>query len=140
VQASVPNHWIYIITIGLPMIGILITALIFHIKDGGNLSLKSLRKSFRYNNMDKQKILYTVGLILFLLVSGGILGITAKFLADTFPNLLPQYLPLPSDPQNPGIIPKEMLGTSIVGNYAFLAAYIAVVVINVIGEEFWWRG
>jgi membrane protease YdiL (CAAX protease family) len=37
-------------------------------------------------------------------------------------------------------VPTEFLGIALRGNWGMALVYLAILVLNIVGEEFWWRG
>jgi membrane protease YdiL (CAAX protease family) len=66
---------------------------------------------------------------------------TAAWLASVLPLPLPEGLPHALDPRVAKTsIPTEFLGVGLRGNWGMALVYLVILALNIVGEEFWWRG
>jgi membrane protease YdiL (CAAX protease family) len=109
--------------------------------EGRRLSWDALKRRFRVLALSKEEWLWTAGLLI-VYVGGQILLLpTAGWLASVLPLPLPEGLPPAIDPQVAKTsIPAEFLGVPLRGNWGMALVYLAILVFNIVGEEFWWRG
>jgi membrane protease YdiL (CAAX protease family) len=95
--------------------------------------------------MDRTDWLWTLGLLLFMLVSAGFLTFTAKWLLSFEFMPFPDYYP---NALNPALrqeamdiaLPTEFIGMSLAGNWWILPLMELSLIIATLGEELWWRG
>ena len=64
-----------------------------------------------------------------------------RWLASVLPIPLPEGLPHALDPRVAKTsIPTDFLGVPLRRNWGITVVYLAILLCNIVGEEFWWRG
>ncbi len=114
--------WPYLIRIGTPAIvsfafimyvplaSLLIVSLLAFLIEGNKMSWANLKNRFRLKPMKEREWLWTIGLIIFAIISYGGLSFTAKWLASIQIFSPPDFLPPIVDPRVEQIlIPKEFM-------------------------------
>jgi membrane protease YdiL (CAAX protease family) len=140
-RAGLPLFWNYMLTV-VGMFPLLLgAALVAYRLEGRKLSWRGLKRRFRIYRLSREEWLWTVGLLV-VFVGGQVLWMpTAGWLASVLPLPLPEGLPHALDPRVAKTsVPSEFLGLGLRGNWGAALAYLAILVLNIVGEEFWWRG
>lgn len=132
------NFYVSLVT---PLILLLTASLVAYKLEGNNFDLPSFVARFRLKKMEKKDWIYT--LILFLvmgLIQTG-LSFTSKWLIQ-FEFFSPPAFLLPAvDPRlDNSFISDTFMGYPLKGQWWILIVYLSVLVFNIVGEEFWWRG
>ena len=141
IKAGILEMVSFVIIIYVPMATLFIASLIAFLIEGNKMSWTNLSKRFRLNPMKKREWLWTIGLTLFLIISYGGLSFTAKWLASIPLFSPPDFLPPIVDPRiEQAIISKEFMGILLKGQWWIVFAYLGGLLLNIFGEEFWWRG
>ena len=124
-----------------PMMLMFLAAFVAYRLEGNPLLWSQVKERFRLKPLKGKDWLWTVGLAGVYI--GGYFSLlpTAKWLAS-FPAFAPPaFIPSIVDPRvTEAGIPSELLGIQLQGNWWILAVYFLVLVFNISGEEFWWRG
>ena len=131
----------YSLGLGLPLAGLVIASLVALRLEGYPLTWPALRERFRLHPMTGRDWLWTlVGFVVQMAIWFGLQQATARLVAaDLIP--IPNTLPAFIDPRNTvdAALYSEAAG-GLQGNWGFLLTTAAVLVANILGEEFWWRG
>ena len=94
--------------------------------------------------MSKTDWLWTLGLLIFMVVTAGGLSFTSAWILsfDFIP--FPDYWPADMKPSQGGMenmtLPSEFMGMPLAGNWWILPAMGGSLIIATLGEELWWRG
>jgi membrane protease YdiL (CAAX protease family) len=132
----------YFVGIGVPLTAMLLTSLIAYRIDGYRMNWAELKVRFRLYRMDRRSWLWVGGILLVMILGIGLLSQVEQLLIDE--GLMPVSTGLPAflDPRNP-VPPRlafdEAFG-GLKGNWFGLGVFAVLLVINILGEEFWWRG
>jgi membrane protease YdiL (CAAX protease family) len=140
-RAGLSLFWNYMLTV-VGMLPLLLgAALVAYRLEGRALSWDDLKRRFRVRGLSRQEWMWTAGLLI-VYVGGQILLLpTAGWLASVLRLPLPEGLPHAIDPRVAKTsIPTEFLGLPLPGNWGMALVYLAILVLNIVGEEFWWRG
>ena len=140
-RAGVPQLWNYTVSLAGVFPLLLAAALIAYRIEGHPLSWLALKRRFRLAEMGGREWLWTAGLLI-VFVGGQILLMpTARWLVSVLPLPVPAGLPHAIDPRVVRTsIPTEFLGVPLRGNWAVALWYSVILGLNIIAEEFWWRG
>jgi len=68
----------------LPMIALITSSIIAYQHEGNIMTWIEFKKRFRLDKMDGRSWLWTLGLMLFMIISAGLLSFTARWLASSF--------------------------------------------------------
>ena len=140
-HAGIPVAWNFTFTVYGMFLLLLMASFIALRLEGRGLTIKEITARFRIHPLSKNDWNWTVGLIFVYVFGQVLLSPTAKWLSDVFPFPLPDSLPAAVDPRIPQTtIPTEFLGVPLKGNIGILFLALAILLFNVFGEEFWWRG
>ena len=136
----------YNIALDIPLAIMLIMSLVAYRKEGNPISWPAFRDRFRLNRMERKGWLWTIGLFFFMLITAGalsalILSITPGLIEKgvlTIPESTPSFI----DPRIPQGLEsmKNQMGAQSVGNWSLLGLTFFSLILNVLGEEFLWRG
>ncbi len=140
-EAGVPLFWNYMISVvGMFPLLLSLSLLAFRI-DMGPLSWTGIKRRFRIHPLSKSDWQWTLGLILVFVGGQLILMPTSTWLANNLSFPFPEWLPPALDPRVAKTsIPSEFLGIPLKGRWDIAVAYIVILILNIFGEEFWWRG
>jgi membrane protease YdiL (CAAX protease family) len=140
-RAGVPLFWNYMLTV-VGMFPLLLgAALAGHWLEGRRLSWRDLKRRFRVYRLSRKEWLWTPGLLVVFVGGQVLLMPTARWLASTLPLPLPEGLPHALDPRvAKTAVPIEFLGVGLRGNWGMALVYLLILGLNIVGEEFWWRG
>lgn len=136
----------YMIALDVPLGIMLITSLVAYWKEGNPINWPSLRDRFRLKPMDRKGWIWTFGLFVFMLVTAGalsslLLPLTSGLIDNgllTIPENTPSYID-PSIPQSLESL-KSQIGVESIGNLSLVLLTIFSLILNILGEEFLWRG
>jgi len=141
IRGGMLPYYAYSIGLGLPLTGLLVASLVALRLEGYPLTWRALTSRFRLRRMRSRDWAWTLGLfaaqmavwfghqlLTSALIRGGLFPI---------PDLLPDFI----DPRNAvdAALYAEATG-GLAGNWTFLLTTTAVLAVNILGEEFWWRG
>ncbi len=129
----------YFILFYAPFFLLFATAVIFYKHDIRKLSWESFKDYFRLTTLDKKALFWTIGLILFWLVSYFGLGFTQKIIAEIPLFSPPAFFPPEINPLKK-MVTGELMGTPLKGNYWIIIVYIIGWFFNIFGEELLFRG
>ncbi len=122
----------------IPSLLLLLTAVIAMRLDGYALSWSVFRERFRFRHVSWRAWLWIAGGAIFALVGEQLLAFSARILV-----VIPLFTPPPYlSFLNPAFhqATASFLGVPLLGNWAFLAIFTSLIVVQVAAEECWWRG
>jgi len=140
-RAGVSLFWNTMLTV-VGMFPLLLgAALVAYRLERRTLSWNDLRHRFRIRRLSTREWMWTAGLLI-VFVGGQLLLIpTSRWLASVLPIPLPEGLPHALDPRVAKTsIPTDFLGVPLRRNWGMVVVYLAILLFNIVGEEFWWRG
>lgn len=132
--------WSFIISYGIPLL-ILLVATFFFVAREGNLQHWRIR--LRLNRLTGKQILWCLGLFALSFLLTGLLIPTAKYIASMSFLMPPDFLPDVLNPNKtvPGKALTTFMGVSLKGAYwVVLVYFIFLTLLNILGEELWFRG
>ena len=124
-----------------PLVLLFVAALVAYRLDANQPTWAGLFERYRIQPIRGRDWYWTAGLV--LLFVGGQLTLlpTAAWLAESLPLPLPSVLPPAIDPRvAQSAVPTEFFGVPLQANYWIAVMYLAMLFINIFGEELWWRG
>jgi membrane protease YdiL (CAAX protease family) len=135
----------YSLALLIPLVLMLITSLVALRIEGYPVNWTSIKERFRLRRMDRTDWLWTIGSIIVMMIGAGIFGVLDTLLIDKgiipLPNKIPTSLLDPTvDPKNLLNVLTAALGSNYKGNWGLVVSQIILLVFNIFGEEFWWRG
>jgi membrane protease YdiL (CAAX protease family) len=140
-RARVPLLWNYTITFAGMFLLLLVAALVAHRLEGRPLSWQGLVRRFRIGPLTRSDGLWTAGLLIVYVGGQLLLAPTRRWLATALPLRLPEGLPHVLDPRVvQASVPSELVGVRLRGNWAMALWHAVVLSLNIVSEEFWWRG
>ena len=136
----------YMISLDIPLGIMLIASLVAYWKEGNSVSWPALRDRFRLKPMERKGWIWTFGLFVFMLGTAGalsalMLSITPGLIENgllVIPENTPSYID-PRIPQNFESL-KSQMGSESIGNWSLVLLTIFSLILNILGEEFLWRG
>lgn len=134
-------YYAYAIGLGLPMLGMLIASLIAYRLEGNPWTWSAFTARFRYLPLTGKDWLLTIAIFAAeMLIYMAISRITAAVIASgKVP--LPANLPAFINPRT--VFAQDALDTAmggLRGNWLALILNFLLLIVNVVGEELWWRG
>ena len=141
IRRGVLSYYAYAAGLGLPLLVMLIAALVVYRVEGNPMRWQSLMERFRYRSMTTRDWLWTGGIFAVQLLIYSQFARLTRVLIDRDVILLPKALPAFVDPRT--VFTTETLDSALGGlrgNWMVLLVSIVLLVVNVVGEEFWWRG
>jgi membrane protease YdiL (CAAX protease family) len=132
-QAKVPLFTNFLVSLGVPLGFLGLAALAAYQLDIGIWTWSAFKCRFRLETMRGVTWWWTLGLSVFMILAQGFLSFTAEFFQ--------KIAPVPSTlAQMFKTSPNEFMGIPLTGAWWLVLGYLAYLVINVSGEELWWRG
>jgi membrane protease YdiL (CAAX protease family) len=129
----------YLLLFYFPFIIIFLLALFLYRIEGNELLIKKLFERFRIKKLDRKDLVYTIGLLVFGILSYFLLLPVGKYFASLSFFSPPDYFPAEINP-NKLAVSGQFMGYSLKGAYWIPALYFVGWLFNIIGEEFLWRG
>ena len=141
IAQDVPFFYAYAFSLGLPLSGMLVAGLVATHQEGQLLQWNALQRRWRLYGMNGRIWLWTIAALLLAMVAYQLLQQvqTALALQGVIP--IPDGLPAALDPRQeigPDTI-NEAYG-DIQGDWLVLGVFLALLFVNIVGEEVWWRG
>jgi membrane protease YdiL (CAAX protease family) len=125
------------------MLALLVVSLIAYQREGRSLNWAGIADRFRLRPMKGRGWLWSLGLLVFMVLSAGALSFTARWVSSLIPPPAywpPELQPGASPASAAPSIPDQFLGVPLAGNWWILPVLLTSLVIATLGEEFWWRG
>ncbi len=127
----------------LPMALLFAASIVAYAKVEGNpMNMRAFGERFRLKKLTFRAFAISIGLFILLNLGYGLFSQIGAMLIENGTIPLPENLPLIADPRV-GFTSEalsQMAGEPIAGNWGIAALYLVMLVFNIIGEEFWWRG
>lgn len=142
VQVGVAPFYAYALGVGIPILGLFFFSFWMARREGVPLTWVGIKKRFRLKPMDQTQWVWTILAYVTMFLGYGVVGLVTNNLIQQgiipTPNFLPPFLdPTAAIPPGSAL---EQAFFGLRGNWLGLGAYLLLLVINVFGEEFWWRG
>jgi len=135
----------YSISLLIPLILMLIASLVVLWMEGYPINRASIQERFRLRKMDRTDWVWTVVSFIVMLIGAGIFGVLGTILVNK--GIIPLPAKIPTSLLDPTVDPKNLLtvftaalGPNVKGNWGLVVVTIILLVFNIFGEEFWWRG
>jgi membrane protease YdiL (CAAX protease family) len=136
-------YYAYLISLCIPLVILLLLSLLWLHLEGLPVSRESLVERFRLKPMNGKAWLWSLGALLV----GGILGFAAVSSLSSMlvssgiipiPDTIPGFMD-PTSMIDPMLAYNDAVG-GLEGNWLALISLSILLVFNIVGEEFWWRG
>jgi membrane protease YdiL (CAAX protease family) len=123
----------------VPYLALFIAALVAYRKEGNSSSWRAFSKRMRLQKLTNSDWIWKLLLILFSFAAYlALKQLTAALLLDKF-LALPASIPRIIDPRIEVTI-LELAGSTVKGSWSLVVISLLVLIINIFGEELWWRG
>ena len=135
----------YSLALMIPLIIMLIASLIALRMEGYPITWASIKERFRLRKMDRTDWIWTIISFIVMMIGAGIFGVLGQLLVTKgwipLPAKIPTALLDPTvDPANLVNVFYAALGPNVKGNWGLVLVTIVLLIFNIFGEEFWWRG
>ena len=134
-------YYAYMIGLGMPLLFLLIAALVAYRVEGHVMQWQRLMQRFRYHRMTGRDWIWTAGVFAAEMLIYNLFTRFSHWLIDTGLMPMPASLPPFVDPRT--VFTPDTLDAAVGGlrgNWLALAVSVVLLIVNVVGEEFWWRG
>ena len=128
----------YLIGWGVSMALVLTASLVAYKLEARSFTWSALSERFRLSRMDRSDWLWTLVVLLGTLGAYFGLAFTSHWLA-AMPVFSP-HLAFPDDMVTGKLIPGELFGMPLQGQWWIAIIYLVGWLLNILGEEFWYRG
>ncbi len=123
-----------------PLMLLLIAAIVAYRLESPFLSWRAFQERFRLTHLRGRAWLWIVGGFLVAFLGNGALAFTAQRIAS-IPLFAPPAALAYLDPRTPPHLSyTRFMGVPLLGNWWVLVAVLLLLVVNILGEELWWRG
>lgn len=138
-DSGVPFLTAYLILFYLPFVLLFITALVLYKREGFKWNWHEFKGRLHIRKMSKKDLFWTIGLLVFGLVTYvGLTPLAAWFAKIPFFSP-PSFFPAEINP-NKSMSSGIFMDYKLSGQYWVVLAYFTGLVFNILGEEFLWRG
>ena len=141
IREGLVTYYAYSISLGLPLLFLLISALVAYRLECNPMEWQSLIDRFRYRLISVKDWLWTGGIFAVEMLIYSQFSKVTKHLIDKGIISLPESIPPFVDPRT--VFTTKTLDIAVgglSGNWLVLLFAIVLLFINVLGEELWWRG
>jgi membrane protease YdiL (CAAX protease family) len=143
IQLGMLPYYAYLLGLGIPLALLWVTALLWLKLEGYTITWATVKARFRLRRMDRKAWLWSMGALLAGSVVGALLiSQLSRFLIEQgiipVPSTIPAFMS-PTSLTDPRTAYDEAVG-DLRDNWLPLISMAILLVINVLGEEFWWRG
>jgi membrane protease YdiL (CAAX protease family) len=143
VSAGVLLYYAYALGLGLPLVLLLVLSLVWLRLEGRPLTWATVRERFRLKAMDGRQWLWALAVAAVAnLVGFPLLKQLGQILIERGWMPVPADLPALVSPlslTDPMVAYDAAVG-GLLGNWPLVAFMAVLLVFNILGEEFWWRG
>lgn len=141
-----PAFYGYFIAVAIPLAGMLLASLFALQLEGRPLTWPILRQRFRLHAMDRRAWLWTLVTIVAAYALTGVFTALNGFLLARGLISVPLWVPAFLAPAGAQMEGSSLLAVydaafgGLSGNWGSLLLYLVLLFLNILGEEFWWRG
>jgi len=129
------------VSMALPLALLLIAAFVAYKMEGRTFRWKEFSDRFRLRKMTRKDWIYTLLLFLAQIIIYISLSFTPRWLIHFKMFAPPEFLIPAVDPRlEQSILLDSFLGIPLKGQWWIAIFYFSVLLFNIFGEEFWWRG
>ena len=132
----------YFIGLGTPLALMLIASLVAYRHEGNAMKWDVFKNRFRLHPLSLKMWLLTSGTFIAIIIIYGISMQLNVLLLNTGIIPMPASLPAWLDTRNgmPSVTAMDQAFGGLSGNWPALLSFFVLLCLNIIGEEFWWRG
>ena len=138
------SYYAYSLALILPLAGMLVAALMAYRLEGNPSTWSALKDRFRWRRMDGRAWLWTLGIWIVQLAIWFALQQLSSWLIDEGIIPVARGLPIFLEPRTPvgggGAAAYDQAVGGLQGNWLFMLTSLLLLIINIAGEETWWRG
>lgn len=136
-------YYAYLLALGIPLALLLVVSIIWLRLEGRVITWTTVKSRFRLHRMSRKAWLWSVAALIAGSVTGtALFGYLSRFLIDLgvipIPSTLPAFMS-PTSLTDPMAAFDRAVG-GLRGNWMPFLAGVVLLVVNVLGEELWWRG
>jgi len=136
-----PMFWNFWLCLTVPLAGMLIASLVAFRLEGRPFTRAEIKARFRLKPVRGKDWLWVLALIASIGLYLFLRQTVSSWLASQPGFAFPSYIPSILDPRlSQTSIPTEYIGVPLRGSWWVLLVMVAVLFINIYGEEFLWRG
>jgi len=136
---EVPFLTAYLVLFYVPFVLLFITALILYKREGHPWNWSAFKDRLRIRRMSNKDLYWTIGLLIFGLITYVGLTPTGAWFAKIPFFSPPDFFPAEINP-NKSMVSGVFMDYILSGQYWVPLAYLAGLVFNILGEEMMWRG
>lgn len=132
-RAGVPLFLNFLVSLGIPLSLLILASCVAYRREGRPWEWSAFRDRFRLGAMKGSTWLWAIGLSVFMILAPGFLTFSSVWVTQIapMPDALSQML---------NIQPGAFMGIPLAGAWWVFLGYLVYVLLNVFGEELWWRG
>lgn len=141
IRAGWLPYYAYAAALGVPLAALLVASLVVYAAEGNPLSWTGLMSRFRYAPLTGRDLVVVAGVFVAEIAIYAACSAFTSWLIRHGAIPIPSGLPAFVDPRT--IWTQQTIDAAtggLRGNWGLLAFSVALLIINVVGEEFWWRG
>ncbi len=141
IKSGMPAFYAYFIGLGIPLSLMIFASLIAFAKEGNTISWLALRERFRLHRLTGKMWLLTFAAFIITIILYGITLRLNMTLIKSGIIPMPESLPAWLDTSTKiSLSAMDQAFGGLSGNLFALLAFFVFLFLNIIGEEFWWRG
>jgi membrane protease YdiL (CAAX protease family) len=132
-HSGVPLFANFLIGVGGPLLLLFVASLVAYGAEGRPWSLGHFRARFRLGSMTAKTWLWTLALTVVMLFGPPLLAFSSAWIRSIAP-------PSEAVARMFEVGQNGFMGMPVSGAYLVLGGFVVFVIVNVLGEELWWRG
>ena len=142
IRNGLAPFYAFFVGLGIPLAFMFVASLVAYRLEGNLMTWDALKNRFRLHRLSARMWLLTIGTFIAILILYGIAIRINVMLLNSGVMPMPSSLPAWLDTTGgmPGMSAMDQAFGGLSGNWLALTAYVVFLVLNVMGEEFWWRG
>jgi membrane protease YdiL (CAAX protease family) len=142
INGGFATFYAYFVGLGIPLALMVVASLVAYRKEGNLLEWNAFKKRFRLHRLSLKMWFLTLGAFIAIIILYGISMQINVILLNTGLIPMPASLPAWLDTRGgmPNMTAMDQAFGGLSGNWLALFSYFVLLLFNVIGEEFWWRG
>jgi membrane protease YdiL (CAAX protease family) len=142
IERGFTPFYAYFLGLGIPLVLMVVASLVAYRMEGNLLEWGAFKERFRLERLSVKMWLITLGAFIVIIVIYSVSTQINVMLLNTGIIPMPASLPAWLDTRGgtPSLATMDQAFGGLLGNWPALFSYFVLLFINVIGEEFWWRG